>query len=123
YEWDGEQDELVDDDLVDDDADELHQEYMRQLAGRAGEALGKGADDEFDDDDEDDYDEALEEELALDSPLDSINPHIWLQDKLSAMQSSNPATYNVIVQSLNPEMSQFLQKLMDEAVKQRSEQK
>ncbi|KAJ1951935.1 Nonsense-mediated mRNA decay protein 5 [Linderina pennispora] len=122
YEWDGVQDELVDDDLAEDDADELQQEYLRQLAGRAGEALGEGAEGEFDDDDEDDYDEALEEELAFESPLDAVKPHVWLQDKLAEMQSSNPATYNVIVQSLNPEKSQFLQTLMDEAIKQRSEQ-
>ncbi|KAJ2225361.1 Nonsense-mediated mRNA decay protein 5, partial [Coemansia sp. RSA 485] len=62
------------------------------------------------------------EEFSLETPLDNINAYTHLQEKLSEMQASNTAAYNVVVQSLNPENSQFLQSLIEEAGKQRAEQ-
>ncbi|KAI8325447.1 ARM repeat-containing protein [Martensiomyces pterosporus] len=125
YEWDGNEDEDFEAGLEDDDADDLENEYLRELASQASKAIGGDPEDEDDDgfgSDDDIYDEALEEELAFETPLDSVNAHIHLQDKLAELQSNNPATYNIIVQSLNPENSQLLQSLVEEANTQRASQ-
>ncbi|KAJ2780855.1 Nonsense-mediated mRNA decay protein 5 [Coemansia javaensis] len=132
FEWDGgSEDDLDAAGFADDDeADEAHGEHLKGLAVRAAAALGEGgigefelgSDDDDDDDDDDDFDGDLEEELALESPIDQINPYIHLQDKLAEVQSTNTAVYDVIFRSLSTENTQLVHALMEEANKQRSAQ-
>ncbi|KAJ1880252.1 Nonsense-mediated mRNA decay protein 5, partial [Kickxella alabastrina] len=124
FEWDGGDDDDFDGiGEDDDDVDDLENEYLKHLSSQASKALGGDNDDSdgFGSDD-DDFDEGLEEEFSLETPLDSINAYIHLQERLAEMQGTNTAAYNVVVQSLNPENSQFLQSLIEEANKQRAEQ-
>ncbi|KAJ2764588.1 Nonsense-mediated mRNA decay protein 5, partial [Coemansia nantahalensis] len=136
FEWDGGSDIDADDGVFadDDDADEAHGQSLRDLAGRAAAALGSAAgdigefelgsgdDDDDDDEEDDDFDAALEEEYALESPIEQINLYIHLQDKLAEVQSTNGAVYDAIFGSLNAESTQLVQALMDEATAQRAQQ-
>ncbi|KAJ2722037.1 Nonsense-mediated mRNA decay protein 5 [Coemansia sp. Benny D115] len=126
FEWDGGEEEDLDNlpQGDDDDVDDLENEYLKQLSSQAAKALD-GEDDEDDDGgfgSDDDLDGELEEEFSLETPLDHINAYVYLQEKLNEMQSTNTAAYNVVVQSLNPESTQFLQSLFEEANKQRAEE-
>ncbi|KAJ1721002.1 Nonsense-mediated mRNA decay protein 5 [Coemansia erecta] len=135
FEWDGNLDDDDDDDNFDgveeaddDDADDLENAYLKHLSNQASKALagGSGNDDDDDDgfgsDDEDEFGDELEEEFSLETPLDSINAYIHLQERLAEMQAANVAAYNVVVQSLSAENGQLLQSLIEEANKQRAEQ-
>ncbi|KAJ2464933.1 Nonsense-mediated mRNA decay protein 5 [Coemansia sp. RSA 2322] len=124
FEWDGNEEDGDDFELGDDDADvdDLENEYLKHLASKASKALGGDSNDDddlgglgLDDDDDDDDDDALEEEYSLDTPLDGIDAHIFLQEKLSEMQATNTAAYNAIIHNLSAENSQFLQSLIEEA--------
>ncbi|KAJ2595848.1 Nonsense-mediated mRNA decay protein 5 [Coemansia sp. RSA 1722] len=129
FDWDENDDDEFDGiaEGDDDDVDDMENEYLKHLSSQASKALAGGEDFDNDDDDgfgsdDEDSDDNLEEEFSLETPLDNINAYTHLQEKLSEMQASNTAAYNVVVQSLNPENSQFLQSLIEEAGKQRAEQ-
>ncbi|KAJ1730561.1 Nonsense-mediated mRNA decay protein 5 [Coemansia biformis] len=131
FEWDGGSDDDLEaaDFLDDDEADEAHGQRLKGLAGRAAAALGEGRIGDFelgsgddDEDDDEDFDAALEEEYALESPIEQINLYIHLQDKLAEVQSANAAVYEAILGNLSAENTQLVHALMDEATAQRAQQ-
>ncbi|KAJ1915076.1 Nonsense-mediated mRNA decay protein 5 [Mycoemilia scoparia] len=109
------------DDEDDEDIRDPEEEYFNNLAYEASAAAPDEDEDDGDAlDDDSDFDENLDEELAFETPLDNINPYIHLEYVFKAIETENPAVYNIISQNLTPEKKQLFSEISQKADEARS---
>lgn len=111
------QDELDEDDAVDEEEDfdedddvqnEEDQAYLEMLAREAAKMENGIPED-------DDADEELDEELDFHSPLADVDVYVQLQNALTTLQQSQPASYQVLTKDLVPEQQQFIMSVYQKA--------
>ncbi|ORX79697.1 ARM repeat-containing protein [Basidiobolus meristosporus CBS 931.73] len=100
------EDECEDGDVVGED-----KEYLDYLSQQAAAHL---PDDDFEDEEE------LEEEVLFESPLDSVDVYISFQDTIQKLQQVNPASYQVLTQSISPDNQSLIMSVFTTADANRS---